>query len=54
MPLSETIIKLDQDKSRIHDRMEDSWNALCDAVSAFQSLEDHYDLSEQTIEVVDG
>jgi len=45
---------LEREKSRLHDKMEKAWNELCDAVSAFHSLEDHYDLSEQTIEAVDG
>ena len=53
MPLSEQI-KLDRDKTRIHVRMEKAWDALCDAVSEFHALEEHYDLSEQTIEMVDG
>ena len=56
MPLSNTPERtlLERKKSRIHDAMERSWNDLCDAVSAFHALEDHYDLSEQTIESVDG
>ena len=45
---------LERDKSRIHDKMEKAWNQLCDAVSAFHALEDHYDLHEYTIELVDG
>ena len=45
---------LERKKSRIHDAMERSYDDLCDAVSAFHSLENHYDLSEQTIESVDG
>jgi len=53
MPLSERM-KLEQDKSRLHDEMMNSLVALRRAVSAFHSLEDHYDLSEQTIEAVDG
>ena len=56
MPQSNTSERtlLERKKSRIHDAMERSWNDLSDAVSAFHSLEAHYDLSEQTIESVDG
>ena len=53
MPVSERT-KLEQEKSRLHDEMMNSLVALRRAVSAFHSLEDHYDLSEQTIEAVDG
>ena len=53
MPLSERT-KLEQDKSLCHDKMQEAWHDLCNAVSKFHSLEDHYDLSEQTIESVDG
>jgi len=45
---------LEQKKSRIHEAMERSYQDLCDAVSAFHALEDHFDLNEQTIESVDG
>ena len=45
---------LERDKSRLHDKMCNSFMKLRDAVGAFHSLEDHYDLSEQTIEMVDG
>ena len=56
MPLSNTSERtlLERKKSRIHDAMERSYQDLCGAVSAFHSLEDHFDLSEQTIESVDG
>ena len=53
MPVSETI-KLEREKSGLHDEMMNSLVALRRAVSAFHSLEDHYDLCEQTIESVDG
>ena len=53
MPLSERT-KLEQDKSLCHDKMQEAWHDLCNAVSRFHSLEDHYDLCEQTIESVDG
>ena len=51
--LSESI-KLDRDKTRIHTKMEKACSDLSSAVSAFHALEEHYDLSEQTIELVDG
>jgi hypothetical protein len=51
--LSESV-KLDRDKTRIHTKMEKAWDELSSAVSAFHALEEHYDLSEQTIELVDG
>ena len=56
MPQSNTPTStlLEREKSRIHDKMINTFMTLCDTVSAFQSLEDHYDLSEQTIEAVDG
>ena len=53
MPLSERM-KLEREKSRIHDKMENAWNELCDAVSAFHALEEHYDLHDYTIELGDG
>jgi len=53
MSVSERTL-LERKKSRIHDAMERAYDDLRDAVSAFHSLEDHYDLSEQTIESVDG
>ena len=56
MPLSNTPERtlLEREKSRLHDKMERSHQDLCDAVSAFHSLEDHYDLTEETIDLVDG
>ena len=56
MPQSNTPERtlLEREKSRLHDKMSNSLVKLRDAVSAFHSLEDHYDLSEQTIESVDG
>jgi len=53
MPLSERM-KLEREKSRIHDKMENAWNELCNAVSEFHAIEEHYDLHEYTIELVDG
>ena len=46
--------ELEQEKSRLHDKMLNRWMDLCDAVSAFHALEDHYDLDDLTIERVDG
>ncbi len=53
MSVSERTL-LEREKSRLHDRMLNRWMDLCDAVSAFHALEDHYDLTEETIESVDG
>jgi len=52
MPLSERT-KLEQDKSLFHDKMKEAWHDLANAMKRFHELEDHYDLSEQTIESVD-
>ena len=46
--------KLERKSSLIHDAMERAHSNLSDAVSAFHALEEHFDLSEQTIESVDG
>ena len=56
MPPSNTPTRtlLEREKSRLHDKMENSWMTLRDAVNKFHGLEDHYDLSEQTIDNVDG
>ena len=56
MPQSNTPTRtlLEREKSRLHDKMCNAWMTLRDAVNQFQGLEDHYDLSEQTIETVDG
>ena len=53
MPLSERT-KLEQDKSRLHDKMIQAWHDLSMAVSRFHAIEDHYDLDDLTIERVDG
>jgi len=45
---------LEREKSRLHDMMFNSFMTLRDAVGAFHSLEDHYDLTEETIDMVDG
>ena len=56
MPQSNTPTRtlLEREKSRLHDKMCNAWMTLRDAVGAFHSLEDHYDLTEETIESVDG
>ena len=56
MPQSNTPERtlLEREKSRLHDKMCNTWMTLRDTVNQFQGLEDHYDLSEQTIESVDG
>ena len=53
MPLSERT-KLEQDKSLLHDKMQEAWHDLSKAVTRFHALEDHYDLDDLTIERVDG
>ena len=53
MPLSERT-KLEQEKSRLHDKMIQAWHDLSMAVTRFHALEDHYDLDDLTIERVDG
>ena len=45
--------RLDVESSRIHDRMEKAFKNLNEAVSAMQSLEEHYDLREDSIEKID-
>jgi len=50
MPHSKQL-PLDQRASQIHDRMGYHWNALCNAASALYSLEEHYDLREDSIEM---
>jgi len=45
---------LEREKSRLHDKMCNAWMTLRDSVGAFHALEDHYDLTEETIESVDG
>ena len=45
---------LEREKSRLHDRMCNTWMTLRDTVCAFHALEDHYDLTEETIDSVDS
>ena len=45
---------LEREKSTLHDKMINAWHTLYNSVNRFHGLEDHYDLSEQTIEAVDG
>jgi hypothetical protein len=56
MPKSDTPTRtlLEREKSRLHDKMINTWHTLCDTVSQFHALEDHYDLHDYTIELVDG
>ena len=51
MPQSK--LRLDQRASQIHDRLGFHWDALCNAASALQSLEEHYDLREDSVEMCD-
>ncbi len=46
--------RLEVESSRIHDKMLYHFKSLCNAVSALQSLEDHYDLREDSIEMIDN
>ena len=54
MPLSKRGERLDVESSLIHDNMEKAFASLCEAVSQLQSLEDHYDLREDSIGMVDN
>ena len=51
MPQSK--LRLDERASQIHDRMGFAWNLLCNAASELSALEDHYDLREDSIEMID-
>ena len=53
MPVSERT-KLEQEKSVYHDKMKEAWYDLSKAMKRFHELEDYYDLTEETIESVDG
>ena len=52
MPQSKQL-PLDQRASHIHDRMGFAWDALCKAASAFSALQEHYDLREDSIEMIE-
>ena len=52
MPHSKQL-PLDQRASQIHERMGFAWDALCKAASAFSELQEHYDLREDSIEMID-
>ena len=54
MPLSKRGERLDVESSQIHDKMLYHFKSLCNYVSAMQSLEEHYDLREDSIEMVDN
>ena len=51
MPQSK--LRLDERATQIHERMGFAWNLLCDAASAFSALQEHYDLCEDSIEMID-
>ena len=51
MPQSK--LPLDQRASQIHERMGFAWNLLCNAASELSALEEHYDLREDSIEMID-
>ena len=46
-------LPLDQRATQIHERMGFYWDLLCDAASDLSALEDHYDLREDSIEMID-
>ena len=50
MPQSK--LRLDERATQIHERMGFAWNLLCDAASAFSALQEHYDLREDSIEMI--
>ena len=52
MPHSKQL-PLDQRATQIHERMGFHWDALCNAASELSALEDHYDLREDSIEMID-
>jgi len=45
---------LEREKSTLHDKMISGWYTLYNSVNRFHSLEDHYDLTEETINSVDA
>lgn len=45
-------LPLDQRATQIHERMGFAWNLLCDAASELYALEEHYDLREDSIEMI--
>jgi len=54
MPLSKRGERLEVESSRIHDKMLYHFKSLCNYVSAMQSLEEHYDLREDSIGMIDN
>ena len=46
-------LPLDQRATQIHERMGFHWDALCNAASELYALEEHYDLREDSIEMID-
>ena len=45
-------LPLDQRATQIHERMGFHWDALCNAASELYALEEHYDLREDSIEMI--
>ncbi len=52
MPHSKQL-PLDQRATQIHERMGFHWDALCNAASELSALQEHYDLREDSIEMID-
>ncbi len=46
-------LPLDQRATQIHERMGFHWDALCNAASELSALQEHYDLREDSIEMID-
>ena len=51
MPQSK--LRLDERATQIHERMGFAWNLLCNAASELYALEEHYDLREDSIEMIE-
>ena len=45
-------LPLDQRATQIHERKGFHWDALCNAASELYALEEHYDLREDSIEMI--
>ena len=45
-------LPLDQRATQIHERLGFAWNLLCNAASELYALEEHYDLREDSIEMI--
>jgi len=53
MPLYKITRPLDQEATLIHEKMGKAWDDLCNAASELSALEEHYDLREDSIEMID-